>query len=287
MAIQFRMSAFLCLGVAFFAPTSSVRADFSSPNYTFTTKALDTNWGYDTTKAINTPPATLWSTYTGPDGNPVVNPANLKNPVQLPQFNANDTTIVAPHDPTQTAVLTGVSIAMSYTLNNTFTYNYTTNSPMSVRADGSIAYTLPSSTPLSFNLPPTFHLGYNPDNTPFYRPFNSVTDKLNQDVTVQNGVVTSFISKTFATNGNDAVSAQYVGNSVLQIPVVAFATSAFDSQSGNGTGRSITDAQFSFQIHYTYKLVPEPSAITLGAIGGMISLMVFARNRQRSSRKTA
>ena len=287
MVFRFRMRLSLCIGAALFAPMSFVRADFSSPNYTFTTKALDTNWGYDTIKGINTPPATLWSTYTGPDGNPVVNPANLKNPVQLPQFNANDPTIVAPHNPSQTAILTGVSIAMSYTLNNTFTYNYATNSPMSVRADGAITYALPSSTPLSFNLAPTFHHGYNPDNTPYYRPFNPVTDKLNQDVAVQNGIVTSFISKTFATNGNDPVSAQYVGNSVLQIPVVAFATSAFDSQSGNGTGRSITDAQFSFQIHYTYKLVPEPSAITLGAIGGMISLVVFVRNRRLSTRKTA
>ena len=279
MAKHFRTSLVLCLGTALFAPMSTVRADFSSPNYTFTTKALDTNWGYDTSKGINTPPVILWSTYTGLDGNPVVNPANLKNPAQLPQFNPNDPTIVAPHDPSQTAILTGVSIAMSYTLNNTFTYNYSTNSP--------IAYSLPSSTPLSFNLAPTFHHGYNPDNSPYYRPFNAVTDKLNQDVTVQNGIVTSFISKTFATNGADPVSAQYVGNSVLQVPLVAIATSAFDSQSGNGTGRSITDAQFSFQIHYNYKLVPEPSAIMLGAIGGMISLLIFARNRQRSARRTA
>ena len=273
----------LCFVVLAFA-TASTRADFSTPTYTFSTKTLDTNWGYDTSKGISTPPASLWSTYTAPDGTVVVNPANLKNPLQIPQFNANDPTMVAAHPADQTAVLTGVSISMSYTMTNSFIYNYANNTGLSVRADGSITYTLPSSTPLSFSNSPTIHYGYNPDNTPYYRPYNAATDKLNQNITVINPTLTGSASKTFTTNGGDAVSAQYVGNSVLQVPVLAFATSAFDSQSGNGTGHSITDAQFTFQIHYLYKLVPEPSASALAMIGGAVSLVAYGRKRLSNRR---
>ncbi len=273
-----RLGAF-CLGVVLTVSGSAARADFSTPTYTFSTNTLTTNWGYDTGKGIATPPKTLWGTYTGPDGVTVVDPTKMKNPLQAPQFNPNDPTIVAAHDPSQTAVLTGVSIAMTYSLHNSFVYNYVNNTGISVRADGSITYSLPSSTPLPFATAPTFHNGYNPDNTPYYRPFNPATDKLNTDIAVNNGILTGFATKTFSSNGVDPVSAQYVGSSVIQVPILAFATSAFDSQSGNGTGRSITDAQFSFSIHYTYKLVPEPSAITLAMIGGAASLFFFRRRR--------
>lgn len=287
MTLRCRVAILVYIGASLLVPGRVARADFSTPTYIFTTKQLDTNWGYDPSKGINTPPATVWSTYTAPDGTVVVNPASLKNPLQFPQFNPNDSTMVAPHNPSQTAVLTGVAISMGYTFNNTFKYNYANATEMSLSADGSINYTLPSSTPLAFGLPPTFHHGFNPDNTPYYRPFNAVTDKLNQDIAVQNGIVTSFISKTFATNGNDPVSAQYLGSSVLQVPIVAFAKSSFDSRSGNGTGQSVTDAQFNFSIHYTYKLVPEPSAVTLAAIGGLASLMVYARGRRRQVREAS
>lgn len=83
------------------------------------------------------------------------------------------------------------------------------------------------------------------------------------------------------------VSAQNVGASVFQVPVLAFSTLGFDSNSGNGTGRSISDAQFSFQIHSTYKLVPEPSAITPVMIGGVASLLVHRNRRAGTGRSGA
>jgi hypothetical protein len=246
------------------------RADFDTPTFEFKTNNLNTNYGFDPANGINTSPATMWSIYPGG--------LALSNPLQLPQFNPNDPTMVAPHDPNLTAVLTGVNITASYSLNNALQYVYTTaGASLSVRADGSLTLPLPSSTPLTFPVAPVFHDGYNPDGTPLFRPFNPATDQLNVPINVPVTSPSSFTSQFFASNGHDAVSAQYVGTSTISVPIVASARSAFDVTNGNGFGQSITLAQLDLKVFYTYALVPEPSAMALVLIGGGISALVFRR----------
>ena len=248
------------------------RADYTTPTYEFKTNNLNTNWGYDPANGINTTPSALWSTYPGGFA--------LANPLQLPQFNPNDSTMVAPHAPDLTAVLTGVNITASYALNNELQYVYTTTGASeSVRADGSMTMTLPSSTPLTFPVAPVFHDGYNPDGTPLYRPFNPATDTLGVPVDVPVTSPSSFVSHTFASNGHDVVAGQYVGTGTIAVPIVASATSAFDVTNGNGYGRSITLAQVDLKVSYSYQLVPvpEPSAMALVLVGGAVSAWAFRR----------
>lgn len=250
----------------------SAWADYTTPTYEYKTNNLNTNWGYDPANGINTAPGTLWSTY--PAG------YSLANPLQIPQFNPNSSTMVAPHAANLMAVLTGVNLTASYALNNALQYVYTTTGASeSVRADGSMTMTLPSSTPLTFPVAPVFHDGYNPNGTPLYRAFNPATDTLGVPVDVPVTSPSSFVTHAFTSNGHDAIAAQYVGTGTIAVPIVASATSAFDVTNGNGYGRSITLAQVDLQVSYSYQLVPvpEPSAMALVLIGGAVSAWAFRR----------
>ena len=271
----------LILGVAL-GTERGVRADFDTPTFEFKTNNLNTNWGSDPANGINTSPATLWSIY----------PAGLtpSDPLQIPEFNPNNLTMVAAHAANLTAVLTGVNITVSYALNNSLQYVYTTpGASESVTADGSIALNLPNSTQLAFPVAAVFHDGYNPNGTPLFRPFNPATDTLNVPVNVPVTSPSSFVSHFFASNGHDAVAAQYDGTSNISVPIVASAVSSFDVTNGNGFGRSITLAQLDLKIFFTYQLVPvpEPSAMALVLVGGAVCAWAFRRSLLGRAREEA
>jgi PEP-CTERM motif len=104
---------------------------------------------------------------------------------------------------------------------------------------------------------------------------------------------TQSLTLTLTAGSNRSLFNDFIGNGVVDLPVMATGDSSFYSSSGNGTGEVLTSADATLSIDYVYTpatgiqtLTPEPSSVILLGIGIGLTL-IAARRRQARARSSA
>lgn len=189
-----------------------------------------------------------------------------KNPFQVQQFNPSD--YKAP--PGKVAELYAVGIHLDYGFKNTISMTFTNASTINVSASGVMHLTLPDKVTDLVGTP-TFGTAANhttPAGTTHYA------------LTMPTKDVTGASAMGYGQSSPQVLAA-FTGNSTLNLPVFATATSSFTTTTGNGVGTSITSATATLSVVYYYTFVPEPSSVVLTGFGGVGLLLAYRRGRLR------
>jgi len=172
------------------------------------------------------------------------------------------------------AVLLGVQVQLEYRFDNTVSMRFDNATTETVTANGSINVFMPDGltkvvTPATFSKVTTQTANVNDIFSKFVNVPTAFAPPLAP------GTITGPIITAPGQLG------QFLGLGKIDMPVTAFATSQFNSNSGNGFGSSVTHAWATVSIRYLFTVVPEPSAVVLTGIGAACLLAVALRRGHR------
>jgi hypothetical protein len=165
----------------------------------------------------------------------------------------------------QTAVLTGMTVTLSYEFQNLPTIQFVNTSTITVKTDMSMYITSPNGKTNMVASPTLTNTAQQNSSSPSAIPL------YDQGGHVSGSFVDTATLNQFNFTGSNG--------STLSLPVFAQATTTFTSSSGNGSGTAATAAAASIYVAYFYTLIaPEPSSFVLMGLG-LLGLVAVARKR--------